>query len=169
VKKASPGLKEASVVFIDYGNKETVKYKDLRPLDASRFGRAKLPPQAREARLSFVRLYDGKQQEYVEEALDRFRSVAAQGRKMIANIDYIEPGTQLLHLSLYDPECPEIGQSPDKGCINCDIVRDGYALLDDKVRYWKSYPKMTAALTKAIDEARSRHRGCFEYGDPTED
>ncbi|PWY98567.1 hypothetical protein BCV70DRAFT_201888 [Testicularia cyperi] len=169
IRKASPGLKEASVVFIDYGNKETVKYRDLRPLDSARFGRTRLPAQAREARLSFVRLYDGKQQEYVEEALDRFRAIAAEGRKMIANIDYVEPGTNVIHVSLYDPESPSIGQSPEQGCINHELVRDGYALLDDKVRYWKSYPKMTDALVKAIAEAKSRHRGCFEYGDPTED
>ena len=169
IRKVSPGLKEAQVSFIDYGNKESVKFKDLRPLDAARFGRTRLPAQARDARLSFVRLYDGKQAEYVEEALDRFRAIAAEGRKMIANIDYTEPGTNMLHVSLYDPECPDIGQSPEKGCINYELTKEGYALLDDKVRYWKSYPLMTKALQKGLDEARSRHRGCFEYGDATED
>ncbi|CBQ72213.1 conserved hypothetical protein [Sporisorium reilianum SRZ2] len=169
VRKVSPGLKEAHVSFIDYGNQESVKFKDLRPLDAARFGRTRLPAQAREARLSFVRLYDGKQAEYVEEALDRFRAIAAEGWKMIANIDYVEPGTGVAHVSLYDPESPGIGQSPEQGCINYELAREGYALLDDKVRYWKSYPVMTRALAKGLDEARSRHRGCFEYGDPTED
>ncbi|SPO22182.1 related to transcriptional coactivator p100 [Ustilago trichophora] len=169
IRKVSPGLKEAQVSFIDYGNKESVKFKDLRPLDAARFGRTRLPAQARDARLSFVRLYDGKQAEYVEEALDRFRAIAAEGRKMIANIDYIEPGTNLAHVSLYDPESPNIGQSPEQGCINYELTREGYALLDDKVRYWKSYPALTKALQKGLEEARTRHRGCFEYGDPTED
>ncbi|TKY87388.1 hypothetical protein EX895_004065 [Sporisorium graminicola] len=169
IRKVSPGLKEAQVSFIDYGNKDSVKFKDLRPLDAARFGRTRLPAQARDARLSFVRLYDGKQAEYVEEALDRFRAIAAEGTKMIANIDFVEPGTGLLHVSLYDPESPGIGQSPEVGCINYELTKEGYALLDDKVRYWKSYPVMTKALQKGLDEARSRHRGCFEYGDPTED
>ena len=116
-----------------------------------------------------MRLYDGKQAEYVEEALDRFRAIAAEGRKMIANIDYTEPGTNVIHVSLYDPESPGIGQSPENGCINYELAKDGYALLDEKVRYWKSYPSMTQALVKGLDEARRRHRGCFEYGDPTED
>lgn len=169
IRKASPALKEASVTFIDYGNKENVKYKDLRPLDSARFGRIRLPAQSREARLSFVRLYDGKQQEYVEDAVDRFRNIAAEGRKLIANIDYTEPSTGISHVSLYDPENPQIGRSPELGCINYELVKEGYALLDDKLRYWKSYPKMTAALIKATEEAKSRHRGCFEYGDPTED
>lgn len=169
IRKVSPGLKEAQVSFIDYGNKESVKFKDLRPLDAARFGRKRLPAQARDARLSFIRLYDGKQIEYVEEALDRFRAIAAEGRKLIANIDYTEPGTNIIHVSLYDPESPSIGQSPELGCINYELVKEGYALLDEKVRYWKSYPLMTKALVNGLDEAKSRHRGCFEYGDPTED
>ncbi|CDS01880.1 hypothetical protein [Sporisorium scitamineum] len=168
IRKVSPGLKEAQVSFIDYGNKESVKFKDLRPLDATRFGRTRLPAQARDARLSFIRLYDGKQAEYVEEALDRFRSIA-EGRKMIANIDYTEPETGVIHVSLYDPESPAIGKSPEEGCVNYELAREGYALLDDKVRYWKSYPVMTSKLVKGLEEARGRHRGCFEYGDLTED
>lgn len=169
IRKTSPGLKEAQVSFIDYGNQESVKYKDLRPLEASKFGRTRLPPQAKDARLSFVRLYDGKQAEYVEEALDRFRAIAAEGRKMIANIDYTEPGSNLVHVSLYDPESPNIGKSPEEGCVNYELVREGYALLDEKVRYWKSYPVLTKALERGLEEARRGHRGCFEYGDPTED
>jgi staphylococcal nuclease domain-containing protein 1 len=169
IRKVSPGLKEAQVSFIDYGNQESVSFKNLRPLDAAKFGRTRLAAQAKEARLSFVRLYDGKQAEYVEEALDRFRAIAAEGRKMIANIDYTEPGTNIIHVSLYDPEAPEIGKSPELGCVNYELAREGYALLDTSVRYWKSYPAMTKALASALDEARSRHRGCFEYGDPTED
>ncbi|GAC76955.1 transcriptional coactivator p100 [Moesziomyces antarcticus T-34] len=169
IRKVSPGLKEAQVSFIDYGNQESVSFKNLRPLDAAKFGRTRLAAQAKEARLSFIRLYDGKQAEYVEEALDRFRAIAAEGKKMIANIDYTEPGTNIIHVSLYDPEAPEIGKSPELGCVNYELAREGYALLDTSVRYWKSYPAMTKALASALDEARSRHRGCFEYGDPTED
>nr|CDI52851.1 transcription factor [Melanopsichium pennsylvanicum 4] len=169
IRKVSPVLKEAQVSFIDYGNKESVKFKDLRPLDSAKFGRTRLPPQAKDARLSFVRLYDGKQAEYVEEALDRFRAIASEGSKMIANIDYVEPGTNVLHLSLYDPESPEIGKSPEQGCINYELTKEGHALLDDKVRYWKSYPRMTQALQRGIEAAKTRHRGCFEYGDPTEE
>ncbi|KAI3482995.1 hypothetical protein L1887_54115 [Cichorium endivia] len=54
---------------------------------------------------------------------------------------------------------------PSWGCVNYELAREGYALLDTSVRYWKSYPAMTKALASALDEARSRHRGCFEYGE----
>ncbi|KAJ1028398.1 hypothetical protein NDA16_001565 [Ustilago loliicola] len=169
IRKTSPALKEALVSFIDYGNQEHVRFSNLRPLDSSRFGRSRLPPQAKDARLSFVKLYDGKQAEYVEEALDRFKTIAAEGRKMIANIDYVEPGTGTVHVSLYDPESPSIGKSPEEGCINYELTREGYALLDKGVRYWKSYPVLTKALQRGLEEASNRHRGIFEYGDPTED
>jgi len=48
VRRASPLKKEAEVTFIDYGNQDTVAFKDLRPLDA-RF--KSLPGQAHDARL----------------------------------------------------------------------------------------------------------------------
>lgn len=62
-------------VFIDYGNGETLDWKKLRPLD-TKFGRQRLAPMALEARLSFVKLFDGKEKDYVLDALDRFRQVA---------------------------------------------------------------------------------------------
>ena len=51
VRRASPQKKEAEVTFIDYGNKDTVSFADIRPLD-SKF-RA-LSGQAQDARLRCV-------------------------------------------------------------------------------------------------------------------
>ena len=51
VRRASPLKKEAEVTFIDYGNQDTVAFKDIRPLDAK--FRA-LPGQAHEARLRYA-------------------------------------------------------------------------------------------------------------------
>jgi staphylococcal nuclease domain-containing protein 1 len=48
VRRASSIKKEAEVVFIDYGNLDTVGFKDIRPLDAQF---SSLPGQAHEARL----------------------------------------------------------------------------------------------------------------------
>ncbi|SPO36247.1 related to 100 kDa protein P100 [Pseudozyma flocculosa] len=169
VKRSSTGAKTAEVVFVDYGNKETVSFRDLRPLDAARFGRSRLAPQAREARLSFVRLFDGKQKEYVYEAIDRFRATAGDGRKLVANIDFVEPGTGLLHVTLWDASSTQQGVEMERQSVNVELTEAGCALLDEKVRYWASYPKMTKALREAIEGAKKRREGCFEYGDPTED
>ena len=53
VKKSSSVKKEAQVTFIDYGNQNTISFKDIRPLE-DRF--RKLPGQAHEARLRLVTL-----------------------------------------------------------------------------------------------------------------
>ncbi|KAE8270070.1 hypothetical protein A4X09_0g2273 [Tilletia walkeri] len=176
VKKATQSSKKAEVHYVDYGNFETVPFSDIRPLDSGRFGRTRLAPQAKEARLSFVKLFegssDGKQVDYVLDAQDRFREWC-EGRKLIANIDFRESlGTgsgagERLHLTLYDPSNPSVVGSPE-ACINVDLAREGWALPDEKVAYWKSYPGLVKALEEANEEARRRHRGVFEYGDPTE-
>ena len=51
VRKSSAVKKEAQVTFIDYGNQDTVGFKDIRPLE-QKF--RSLPGQARDARLRFV-------------------------------------------------------------------------------------------------------------------
>ena len=51
IKKSSVVKKEAQVTFIDYGNQDTVGFKDIRPLE-DRF--KSLPGQAHDARLRFV-------------------------------------------------------------------------------------------------------------------
>jgi len=51
VRKSSAVKKEAQVTFIDYGNQDTVGFKDIRPLDP-RF--RSLPGQAHEARMRLV-------------------------------------------------------------------------------------------------------------------
>jgi staphylococcal nuclease domain-containing protein 1 len=48
IRRSSPLKKEAEVTFIDYGNQDTVAFKDIRPLDP-KF--SSLPGQAQEARL----------------------------------------------------------------------------------------------------------------------
>lgn len=48
IRRASPIKKEAEVTFIDYGNQDTVSFKNIRPLDPK--FRA-LPGQAQDARL----------------------------------------------------------------------------------------------------------------------
>lgn len=53
VKKASAVKKEAQVTFIDYGNQDTINFKDIRPLDP-KF--KSLPGQAHEARMRSVAL-----------------------------------------------------------------------------------------------------------------
>lgn len=153
--------KEADVVFIDYGNSETVSHSNLRPLDV-RF--KTLPAQAKEATLSFVKLL-GTDSEYGVEAMDRFKSLV-EGRTLVANIDYRDPAQKgLLHLSLYEPS-----DSPTSiSSINHTLVQDGYALIDNGAPYRSAYPDMYRALQTAKSEAKKNRAGAYEFGDAFED
>lgn len=51
VRKSSAAKKEAQVTFIDYGNQDTVGFKDIRPLEP-KF--RSLPGQAHDARMRLV-------------------------------------------------------------------------------------------------------------------
>ncbi len=172
ILRSHPSTKTANVVYMDYGNMEEVSWKDLRPLDLARFGKGRLAPQAHEARLSFVKLFDGKSTDYVLDAQDRFREIA-EGRKLIANIEQREPasaatgGQPRLHLTLYDPADPAVGNP--SSCLNMHLVREGWALVDRSVPYARSHAAMSSALADAEAEARRTRAGVFTYGDPTDD
>lgn len=161
VKKNLVHKKEAEVVFIDYGNCEVVPYSNIRPLDA-RF--RSLPPQAKEASLSFVKLL-GPDTEYGHEALDRFRSLV-EGQSLVANIDYRDPSQNgRLHLSLYDTENSPTATSS----LNHQLVREGYALIDFKAPYKSTYPEHYSALEDAKKEAKRNRAGAYEFGDAFDD
>ncbi|MBW0476193.1 hypothetical protein O181_015908 [Austropuccinia psidii MF-1] len=161
IRKNFVHKKEAEVIFIDYGNSEIVSYANLRSLDA-RF--KSLPPQAKEAALSFVKLL-GSQSEYGQEAHDRFRSLV-EGRTLVANIDYRDPTQNgRLHLSLYEPEdSPSVTSS-----LNHTLVREGYASIDMRAPYRNAYPDKYLALEEAKMEAKRNRAGAYEFGDAFDD
>ncbi|KAF9237524.1 hypothetical protein BU15DRAFT_88689 [Melanogaster broomeanus] len=162
IRRASPIKKEAEVTFIDYGNQDTVKFSNLRPLDP-KF--RSLPGQAHDARLSFVKLAD-PDSDYYQEALERFRSLC-EGRKLIANIDHKEGN--LLHLRLIDPADPAATQDL-LACINADLLREGLASIDRKnCRYLTAYPQLVKHLQESVLGAKRDRFGMFEFGDVEED
>lgn len=100
-----PQQKVREIKFVDYGNIEDVAFANVKPLDEIRFGKRKLPGQSSAARLSFVKLYEGKgvpvtasasatasatprpADDYALDAQERFKELT-EGQKLIANIDY---------------------------------------------------------------------------------
>ncbi|KAF8313103.1 transcription factor [Clavulina sp. PMI_390] len=161
VKRASAAKKEAELVFIDYGNYETVAFSHIRPLDP-KF--RSLPGQAHEARLSFVSVI-GKSSEYHDEAVDRFRSLCMD-RKLIAIVDHREGS--LMHLRLVDPADPSTG-SDRLSSINVDLVREGFAVVERKVKYAAAHPDITKRLQEASAEAKRDRAGIYEFGDVSPD
>lgn len=170
---SSVGTKRATVSYYDFGNVlQDVPFSDLRPLDTAKFGQQRLAAQACDARLSFVRLFSGpadkggRVNEYAREAQERFREYL--GQRLIANVDYQEAtanGRAVLHLTLYDPSSAQVAAGPENS-INVALTREGWSLVDNSVPYWKSYPQMGQTLVEGNQEARRRHHGIYEYGDP---
>ncbi|CEL60980.1 Staphylococcal nuclease domain-containing protein 1 OS=Schizosaccharomyces pombe (strain 972 / ATCC 24843) GN=snd1 PE=1 SV=1 [Rhizoctonia solani AG-1 IB] len=161
VKRSSAAKKEAELTFVDYGNQETASFSNTRLLDP-RF--KALPPQAQDARLSFVKLA-GADTEYAEDAIGRFRSLA-EGRKLVANVDHKDG--HVLHLRLIDPQDPHSANDPHAS-INTELVRDGLAMIDKKERYLASYPAMVNALKDATLSAKRERLGMYELGDIGDD
>ncbi|KAA1070910.1 hypothetical protein PGTUg99_000500 [Puccinia graminis f. sp. tritici] len=161
IRKNLPHKKEAEVVFIDYGNSEVVSHGNIRSLDP-RF--KSLPPQAKEATLSFVKLL-GPDTEYGSEALDHFRSLV-EGQTLVANIDYRDPSQNgRLHLSLYDT-----ADSPTStSSLNHRLVREGFALINLKAPYRSAYQEQYSALENAKQEAKRNRAGAYEFGDAFDD
>ncbi|BEI99776.1 hypothetical protein CcaverHIS631_0408190 [Cutaneotrichosporon cavernicola] len=161
VKRASGMKKEAHVYFIDYGNEETMPFSRIRPLD-QKF--KNLPGQAKEARLSFVKL-PPRDSEYGGEAWRRFGDLTI-GRKLVANVDQREGN--LVHLRLIDPTDPNSAEDP-LACVNADLVREGLAALDKGLRYLGAYPQIVKKIQQAAEGAKIDRLGMFELGDVSED
>ncbi|WVR05260.1 hypothetical protein IAU60_002272 [Kwoniella sp. DSM 27419] len=161
VKRASAIKKEAVLFFIDYGNEETMPFSRIRPLD-SKF--KSLPGQAKEARLSFIKLVP-RSSEYGPEAIRRFNYLT-EGRKLVANTDQKEGN--LLHLRLIDPSDPNAADDP-LACLNADLIREGLATVDKSCRYLSAYPQVLKKLEDATEGAKRDRLGIFEFGDVSED
>jgi len=143
---------EIKVFYIDYGNSETIPKSRVRKLKEE-FDLKKLPAQATEARLAYVKP-PALNQEYGHEAAE-FLKELVEGKTMMANIEFKDGNT--LYLNLGDRE--------SQVHVNAAIVRAGLARVE-RVRGAKD----TMAKLKAEEEkARISHNYIWEYGDPGSD
>jgi len=156
VKKSNPAKKQAEVLFYDYGNSETLAFDRLRPLDA-KF--KSLPPQAKEATLSFVQLL-GNETEYGADAVDLFRQLC-EGRPLVANID--KKDTSSVSLTLFDANVNLSQTSVDS--LNVELVRNGLARIDKRSPLRAAYPTTVKALDEAVKEAKRTRAGAYELGE----
>ncbi|KAF9425874.1 hypothetical protein BGZ76_003048 [Entomortierella beljakovae] len=152
--------KSVEVLYVDYGNSETVPLTRVRPLPPQ-FN--SLPHQAHHAVLSYVKVPEIKD-EYGLDAANRFRDLVS-GRQLVGVVEQREHN--IMHLTLYDPA---ISQDPDRS-LNAEMVRDGLALINTKSRYAR-HPSNQTLLTKlkeATESAKRSRLNMFEYGDVTVD
>ena len=158
VRRVDKDNKKVEVLYLDYGNSESIAWSRLRPLDQPQFSLDKLKAQASDAVLSFAQL-PGKD-EYLRESIG-FLSEQTDGRELVANVDAIaQDGT--LHLTLYDPK---ISGKPEES-VNADLIREGLAIVPTKLKAWEKQASDVLGNLKALqEEAKSGRRGMWEYGD----
>ena len=162
VRRVDRDGKKVDLTYLDYGNSETVPWSRLRPLTQPQFSTQKVKPQATDAVLSFLQLPTTEQ--YLRDTVD-FIMEQTDGKELVANVDYVSPeGT--LHLSLLDPK---VSSKIDES-INAEVLREGLAMVPNKLKGWEKQSAETLAKFKELqDDAKKERRGMWEYGDLTED
>ncbi|KAL8827940.1 MAG: hypothetical protein Q9191_002886 [Dirinaria sp. TL-2023a] len=162
VRRNDRDAKRADVIFIDYGNSESVPWSSLRPLNQSQFSTQTLKPQAVDAALSFLQFPTSS--EYLEDAVD-FIGRAMGDKELVASVDSTDKdGT--LWVTLFDPKS-EAGEAES---LNKEIVAEGCAMVARKLRSWElNRPKVLESIRVKEAEAKAERRGMWEYGDLTED
>ncbi|ORZ36054.1 hypothetical protein BCR44DRAFT_89389 [Catenaria anguillulae PL171] len=162
---------QAQVFYYDYGNSETVTLDRLRPLPPQF---QQLPPQAQEAKLSYIRTRP-VDLEYGRDALNHLRDLT-ESKKLIANLDKVQGG--LVYVSLFDPAVArQDGASPIgldfATSVNVAMVEDGFAITEKAPAAASAGPRtpkdFAAALKDAQDEARRAHVGVWVFGDIDEE
>ena len=154
----------SEVVYVDYGNSETLPWSALRPLDQVRFGTQKLKPQAVDASLSFLQF--PATPEYLSESVNMLSEITID-RELVANVDFTDTrDNNLICVTLMDPnQASTLNQS-----INAEVVSEGLAMVPKKLRpFERAAADVVADLKKREAEAKGERRGMWEYGDLTED
>ncbi|KAH7377752.1 hypothetical protein BKA66DRAFT_572063 [Pyrenochaeta sp. MPI-SDFR-AT-0127] len=161
IRRNDRDAKKAEVVYIDFGNSETIPWSRLRPLSQAQFLPSKLKPQAIEAQLAFIQLPGNP--EYLADAV-HFISQETADRQLVANVDQVEKDG-LLWVTLFDQKS-KTGQES----VNADVISEGLAMVPKKLRPWeRNASDVLTALKKKQDVAKEERRGQWEYGDLTED
>lgn len=153
---------QAEVVYIDFGNSESLPWSRLRPLSQPQFSVQKLRAQASDAVLSFLQFPVNS--EYLEDAVG-FIGDQTFDRQLVANVDYISTeGT--LHVTLLDPSQ---SKSLDHS-INAEVIQEGLAMVPRKLKAWERNAGETLSSLRELEaEAKEERRNIWEYGDLTED
>lgn len=148
--------KTSEVVYVDFGNSETIPWSRLRALDQSKFGVQKLRPQAVDAVLSFLQFPQSP--EYLRDSVATIQDMAFD-RQLVANVDYIDPKDGTLHVTLFDPkESDSLDQS-----INGDIISEGFAMVPKKLKNWeRAAGDIISGLKTRENEAKEDRRGMWE-------
>lgn len=162
IRRNDREAKKADIIFIDYGNTETLPWSELRPMTQPQFSLAKLKPQALDAALSCLQFPTSA--EYLADAV-RFLEQLTGEKQLVASVDFEEKdGT--LWTTLFDAE----SEGGEEASVNAEVVAEGAAMVSRKLKGWeKAKGKIVEGLKVKEEEAKEARLGMWEYGDLTED
>jgi len=140
---------EYDVLYVDYGNTETLPASRLRVLPAEH---KDLPAQAHEAQLAYVKT-PPLDEEYGQDAAMFLRDMVL-GKTLLAHVEYRDNAKLFLSL----------GDRDTQVMVNRAIVREGLARVEN-VRSRHVQP-LIEKLREEEDKARADHSFIWEYGDP---
>lgn len=177
VRRNDREARRADVVFIDYGNSESLPWSGLRPLSQPQFNLQTLRPQAVDAQLSFCQL--PRAAGYLAEAVELVGKLTVN-RPLVARVDRTDKDT--LWVTLFEPE----GEEEDS--VNANLVGEGLALAGGLTGGKPANANSNSSSGGAEDgktppsrrriedvmrakeaSARKDRLGMWEYGDLTED
>ncbi|KAK6343036.1 hypothetical protein TWF718_008413 [Orbilia javanica] len=161
VRRVDRESKKADVLYVDYGNSETVPFTSLRPLTQPQFSVTKLKAQAVDAVLSFCQ-FPGSEM-YINDAKHYLLEITGN-QQLVGNVDFTEKdGT--MSLTLF-----KSGSKSADDNINSAMIEEGMCMVPKKLKPWeKAYADRFDNLRKKEQEAKEGRRGIWEYGDLTED
>lgn len=151
------------VKHIDFGNVDHVALSGLRALPA-KFGVQQWPVFAHTGVLQNLRLPPTRPTDYLTDALYALEELCYDKKLVVSGVPSRTPGVEY-ETVLYDAQ--QSLTNPDY-TINTELVLQGWAVVDTR---------KTSPLTKSYDDsikaaqetARTRHLGCWEFGDVTFD
>lgn len=144
IDKTVPG--SAQVTFIDYGNKETVKNKDIAPLPATKYAVSTLPAQAKEYALAYVSLPED--QELVDETREVFQQETLD-RVLLLKSEYKDTGN-VEHVTLFDPES-------NKDVV-LGLVTEGFYMMNLKERRKERRLQQTVTEYRTAQDSAKKNR-----------
>ncbi|KAJ2159610.1 hypothetical protein GGF46_002894 [Coemansia sp. RSA 552] len=162
ILKVVPEKNEYEVSYIDFGNSETVTRDRVRPLP-QKF--AATEPYALEAQLAFLTMPSTEfVPDYASDAYAVLRQLV-EGRQLVANVE-ARPSSGPLQVTLYDPS---LGRPVLEKSVNGVIAAAGYAVADTNALSSRHNALAATTMEALVNEARTAHRGMWQYGDVTAD
>jgi staphylococcal nuclease domain-containing protein 1 len=145
---------DTTVLFIDYGNKETCKSNRLAQIPA---GFETLPAQAHEYALAMVQLSSDEDDN--ENAIDYLKDLLDLGSEpeFSINVEYKVGNVDYVTLT-----------GANKVDIGKQLVADGFVSVD-RQRRERRLQKLLTDYLKTLSSAKSAHRNMWRYGDKEQD